>query len=222
MKYGIFGKTQLSDILVSDLLSQYTTPSIVPKPEIRILADPGFTSPGVFEYTPSNLDSVNFLYLPIGYRVQDLKRHKYIQAKEWGMVTPSHVSSKAIIVSNTCTISEASWIMAGAIVGVNSKIGTGVTVWTGCNLAHDVTVSDFTWISPGAILLGNSTVGEDCFIGAGSIIGEGVTIGSGSFIAAGAIVTKDVPDNSVVLEGRNNLTSKNSASAVKFMRSKLK
>ncbi|KAJ1948486.1 hypothetical protein FBU59_001570 [Linderina macrospora] len=42
-------------------------------------------------------------------------------------------------------------------------------------------------------------IGNNVWVGGGSIILPGVTIGSGSTIGAGAVVTKDVPENVVVV-----------------------
>lgn len=42
-------------------------------------------------------------------------------------------------------------------------------------------------------------VGNDVYIGVRSIIMPGVTIGNNVIVGAGAVVTKDVPDNSVVV-----------------------
>lgn len=43
------------------------------------------------------------------------------------------------------------------------------------------------------------TIGDDCWIGGGAIICPGVTIGNRCIIGAGSVVTKDVPDDSLVV-----------------------
>jgi len=40
---------------------------------------------------------------------------------------------------------------------------------------------------------------DDCWIGAGAIIMPGTTIGKSAIVGAGAVVTKNVPDNDVVV-----------------------
>ena len=42
-------------------------------------------------------------------------------------------------------------------------------------------------------------VGNNCWIGAGAVLLDGVTVGDGCVIGANAVVTKDIPDNSVVV-----------------------
>jgi maltose O-acetyltransferase len=43
------------------------------------------------------------------------------------------------------------------------------------------------------------TIGRDCWIGGAAIIQPGVTIGDRCIIGAGAVVTKDVPDDTIVV-----------------------
>ncbi|WP_422136917.1 MULTISPECIES: acyltransferase [unclassified Endozoicomonas] len=45
----------------------------------------------------------------------------------------------------------------------------------------------------------NTIIGKNCFIGANSIILPGITVGDNSIVAAGAVVTKNVPNNSIVV-----------------------
>lgn len=42
-------------------------------------------------------------------------------------------------------------------------------------------------------------IGNDVWLGASSVVLPGVTIGNGAVIGAGAIVTKDVPENAIVV-----------------------
>lgn len=42
-------------------------------------------------------------------------------------------------------------------------------------------------------------IGRDCWIGGGAIIQPGITIGDRVIVGAGAVVTKDVPDDAIVV-----------------------
>jgi maltose O-acetyltransferase len=42
-------------------------------------------------------------------------------------------------------------------------------------------------------------IGRDCWIGGGAIIQPGVTVGDRCVVGAGAVVTKDVPDDTIVV-----------------------
>lgn len=224
MKVGVFGRNKLSEIFISEFKHRYPFPSIGKGTEIIILADKDYMAPGDLEYSYNNVNDLNFLYLPIGYKSKNLKSNKYSQAKEWGACTPSYISLGATVLDTTTTsnIKEASWIMSGSIIGIGSSVGTGSTIWSGCNLAHHCTVGEFSWLSPGVIMLGESSVGPNCFIGAGSIIGEGVSVADNCFIGAGAILTKNLSPNSVALHGKNNIVHKGDRFAVSAMYEKLK
>lgn len=43
------------------------------------------------------------------------------------------------------------------------------------------------------------------WIGAGVIILKGVTIGENCVVASGSVVTKDVPDNSILIQKRQSI-----------------
>ena len=43
------------------------------------------------------------------------------------------------------------------------------------------------------------TLKKGCSIGANATLLPGITVGQGAMVAAGAVVTKDVPDNAIVV-----------------------
>lgn len=49
---------------------------------------------------------------------------------------------------------------------------------------------------------GDITIGKNCWIGANTIILRGVNIGDNCIVAAGSVITKDLPQNSVVMQRR--------------------
>ena len=57
-------------------------------------------------------------------------------------------------------------------------------------------------------------IGRNCWLGAGVIVLPGVTIGDGSVIGAGSVVTKDVPDNSVVVGNPAKIIRENTSGKV--------
>ena len=54
-------------------------------------------------------------------------------------------------------------------------------------------------IQPGANVAGACHIGQATYIGMGAIVIDHITVGSHSVVGAGAVVTKDVPDNVVVV-----------------------
>ena len=73
----------------------------------------------------------------------------------------------------------------GIIVHLKAQIGKNAVIW------QQVTIASYGGGTP--------TIGDNCKIGAGAKILGGVTIGNNVFIGANTVVTKDVPDNAVVV-----------------------
>lgn len=75
------------------------------------------------------------------------------------------------------------------------EIGNRVTISDARILLHDASTKRFIGYSR----VGRVVRGSDVFIGADAIILPGVTIGNNVVIGAGAVVTRDIPDNSIVV-----------------------
>tara|TARA_A100001015_G_scaffold169845_1_gene188817 strand:- start:209 stop:664 length:456 start_codon:yes stop_codon:yes gene_type:complete len=110
-------------------------------------------------------------------------------------------------IGDNCNICSHVFIENDVIIGNNVTIKNGVQIWDGIHIEDNVFIgpnvtftNDLfprsrhhpekflkTLIKKGASIGGNSTILPDIVIGHNSIIG------------AGAVVTKDVPDNSIVI-----------------------
>ena len=75
------------------------------------------------------------------------------------------------------------------------EIGNNVVLTKTLLLTHDARLLKMT----GYIKIGKVVIGDNVFVGMDSIILPGVTIGSNVVIGAGTVVSKDIPDNSVVV-----------------------
>lgn len=54
-------------------------------------------------------------------------------------------------------------------------------------------------------MLDSVVIKKNAWIGAGTIILKGVTIGVNAVVAAGSVVTKDIPDNSILIQKRQSV-----------------
>ena len=76
-------------------------------------------------------------------------------------------------------------------------IGDNVTISGTTILAHDGSTKK----SLGYVKVAPVKIGNDVFIGYGCVVLPGVTIGNKVIVGAGTIVSKDIPDNVVVVRG---------------------
>lgn len=110
---------------------------------------------------------------------------------------------------------EEQWRARGVTIGENFSgpdsiidycfghlvtIGDNVTISGTTILAHDGSTKKFLGYSK----VGPVTIGSNVFIGYGCIILPNVTIGSNVIVGAGTIISKDIPDNVVVVQGKDS------------------
>lgn len=112
------------------------------------------------------------------------------------------------VIGKNCSIGQNVMIGPNVTIGDNCKIQNNVSLYDGVILEDDVFVGPsavFTnVVNPRAFIERKSEFKETLIkngtsIGANATIICGVTIGKYAFVGAGAVVTKDVPDNILVV-----------------------
>jgi sugar O-acyltransferase (sialic acid O-acetyltransferase NeuD family) len=102
-------------------------------------------------------------------------------------------------VAETAQLGEGAQVLGMAAVSEEAKIGRQSIVNTNASVDHECMIGEGCHIMPGATLAGCVTVGDFCTIGSNATVFPRVRIGSGAFVGAGSVVTKDVPENTVVI-----------------------
>ena len=130
-------------------------------------------------------------------------------------------------ISEKAKIGENVKIWHFSYVGDNTEIGNNVSIGSLAHIDYDVKIGENTriegqayipplsrigknvFIGPAAVLTNDPypmcnkmigvTIEDNAIIGARAVIKAGVTIGKNSVVAMGAIVTKNVPENTVVM-----------------------
>jgi len=137
-----------------------------------------------------------------------LPRFSLIKDAEIGEGTIVHdqVNLYKCRIGKNCKIDAYVYIEQNVEIGDNCKIRPFVFIPTG------VTIENNVFIAPGVVFtndklprvsgqwkLAPSRVKEGASIGAGSVILPGITIGKRAIVGAGAVVTKDVPNDAIVV-----------------------
>ena len=130
-------------------------------------------------------------------------------------------------ISDKAKIGENVQIWHYSYVGDNAEIGDNVKIGSLAHIDYDVKIGKNTKIEGQAYIPPLSRIGKNVFIGPGvvltndpypmcdkmigvtiednaiinarAVINAGVTVGKNSVVAMGSVVTRDVPENSVVI-----------------------
>jgi len=87
----------------------------------------------------------------------------------------------------------------GTLMVTNIILGNNCFINKSCVIGHDVTIGDDVVISPSATIGGDTIVGDRVYIGSGAVVRDHISIGNNAIIGMGAVVTKEVPENAVVV-----------------------
>lgn len=102
-------------------------------------------------------------------------------------------------VAGTAQLGEGSQVLGMAAVSEEARIGRQSIINTNASVDHEAVIGDGCHVMPGATLAGCVVAGDFCTIGANATVFPRVRIGSGAVVGAGSVVTKDVPENTVVI-----------------------
>ena len=129
-----------------------------------------------------------------------IKKEELVEKiKKMGGEYVSIIATNAIIGHFDVTIGNGSNIMQKVFISNSVIIGEGCLINYGASIHHDCSVGKFCEISPNVQLLGGAEIGNYVTIGAGATVLPKVKIGNNSVIGAGALVTKNVPENVMIM-----------------------
>jgi len=116
--------------------------------------------------------------------------------KQLGLKPCKAIHPTAIIEPGV-VLGEGVQIMAGAVIGVNVKIGNYCIINTKASVDHDTVLEDGVEIAPGATLCGQILVKAHTWVGAGATVLPRIEIGENTIIGGGALVSRNIPANVV-------------------------
>ena len=123
-----------------------------------------------------------------------------------GTVVHDQVNLYKCKIGKNCKIGSFVYIEEGVVIGDSCRIKpfvfipTGVTIESNVFIGPSVTFTNHTYpeVSDDWQLV-KTLVKSGASLGANSVIIPGVTIGKCALIGSGAVVSKDVPDNAIVV-----------------------
>lgn len=121
------------------------------------------------------------------------------QFEEIGGQLASVISPKAEIGMFGTQVAAGCCILPGAVLTNSVTLGKGCLINPNTTISHGSVLGDFVEVSPGVNITGNCRIGDYCFIGANSVILPKITLGRNVTVGAGAVVTKDAPDNCLLV-----------------------
>jgi sugar O-acyltransferase (sialic acid O-acetyltransferase NeuD family) len=120
------------------------------------------------------------------------------ELQDKGFIISTIVHSKAFV-SENAKLGVGTQVLAIACVAIGTVIGKGCIINHRALVDHECNIGEGVHIASGATLCGCVEIGDFTMVGAGSVILPGLNIGKNCIVGAGAIVTKNIPDNTVVI-----------------------
>ncbi|MFQ6048959.1 MAG: acetyltransferase [Phycisphaerae bacterium] len=102
-------------------------------------------------------------------------------------------------VSPAAQLAAGTMVLAAAVVNGGAVIGSNVIVNTAAVVEHDCRIGDHAHLAPRSVLGGQVVIEPAAHIGLGAVVLDGRRVGREAIVAAGAVVTRDVPDQAVVM-----------------------
>lgn len=129
------------------------------------------------EYYDFKKQNNRIFMLPYLYHLSRLRKESHVT----GFQIPPHICGKGLTI----------WHWGSIIINPAARIGENCTLYPDVLIGHK---------KPGD---GAAIIGDNVFIGAGTKIIGPVRIGNNVIIGQNCVITKDVPDNSVVVSEYN-------------------
>ena len=132
-------------------------------------------------------------------REDGFARYKISKELEKLNLKPINIKSKLSYINKNSKIGLGLVAMAKSYVNRGVKIGDYCIINTAAVVDHECEIGNGVHLMGGCYLAGRVKIGNFTSVGATATILPDVRVGSNSIVGAGAVVTKNVPNNTVVV-----------------------
>lgn len=119
----------------------------------------------------------------------------YVRNEEKTLEKFEHIGG--VIIEDDVAIGALTTVDRGTLS--NTIIGEGTKIDSHVHVGHNVVIGKYCIITAFSMLGGSAKIGDYCWIAPCACIRDGITIGKNVLVGMGAVVTKDVPDDDIVI-----------------------
>ena len=139
------------------------------------------------------------LFVALSYaRMNEVRKSKYLAAKELGYTTPSFVSPHATVL-NDGRIGDNCLILEDNTIQPFVTIGSNVTLWSGNHVGHHSIIADHVFVASHVVISGGVRIGSQSFIGVNATLRDHISIAERSVIGAGTLILADTEPGAVYI-----------------------
>ncbi len=152
----------------------------------------------VLSYEAAKAEFGDSLEVSVGVGEPATRRKLFEKLESDGIKLATLIDPVCVMPESTA-VGRGSTIQYGCFFSPNITIGDYVYIQPQTNIGHDSVIKNGVILSATSNLGGNVTVGEYTYVGLVSAIKHGITIGDWCIVGMYSAVTKDVPDETVVV-----------------------
>lgn len=154
-------------------------------------------SENISDYLENGHASVFIAY--VGFKNEKAMHRKIMSLNIASNMLYSVIDPNSVIPKEYCKIGKGVLIAPFAQLSPDTTVSDNCMLLANSFLGHDSFMDHFSHLATNAVVGADVHVGKAVHVGSNSTIREGVKIGDYSIIGGGAVVTKDVPENSIVV-----------------------
>ena len=160
------------------------------------------------------------MFVLLGYQeMNGLRKRKYSEAKAKGYALMTYVNSH-FYRAEELDVGENCFILDNQSISLDVSIGNNVVMWSSNHIGDLSRIEDHVWIASHVTMAAGVVAGAGSFLGVGATIGNNVRIGARTFVGAGALITRDTPEDAVLLAAGAETVDMPSSSLLRVMMAK--